>query len=173
MATSEVILVPLSWEDRMEALLAQLDKVVRPGSKVVFVVSYETDQLHRLFNRLTASWFGIHNILRQAMKGATPARDAQDRLADPNGGGPSATGFVAGGAGGIDVSVELYKGSLNTVVEKHLTTGQVRLILMGSADRDSDLKSIPTSIPYLRLLRRPKLPSVLLLHVDQMVENLG
>jgi len=170
MPVPQEILIPFNCDDRLETLLPQFYKVVRPGSKVIFLVSNETGQLNCFLAWLTENRFVFGRVALNSRGAMEPALVGQAPLSDRRIVGP-----ITGGPElrGIDVSVELYSGSLISALEKHLTTGQVGLILTHSAIGGADLKCFPTSIPYLSLLRRPRLPSVLLLDVDRMAMREG
>lgn len=170
MAVPQEILIPFNCEDRIETLLPQFYKIVRPGSKVIFLVSTEPEQLNCFLAWLTENQFDLGSLAFNPSKAMEPTSVGQVPLSDRRIDGPITKGPDLRG---FDVSVELYSGSLISALEKHLSTGQVGLILTHSAIRGADLKCFPTSIPYLSLLRRPRLPSVLLLNVDRMAVREG
>src|SRR5262245_41297318 len=114
------ILVPLGQYDRGEEMVPYIEKVVRPGMKVIFLVRYLMDGIgsrkeeYGMRAALEAknlvnyySWEGNLEKAKQQVARACGALQAK----------------------GIETAVDVYAGSLKKAVRSHTLNGDVHLIM--------------------------------------------
>ncbi len=152
---SEQILVPMTRNDRAEDLIPYVEKVARPGMKVVFMVPYPVEGLcwsNEEFGRRAieagkrlARYYTWEANLQKARERIEPASKILP-------------------AKGVEVTVNLYAGSLRNAVHDYAAKGDIHLILTraGIAQRIAGFLNGRNSLSDL--LKRPALSPVLLIH---------
>jgi hypothetical protein len=114
------ILVPLGQYDRSEEMIPYIEKVARPGMKVVFLVRYPVDGIRwqkeeygmraALEAKELVHYYSWEANLEQAKKQIAPACEALR-------------------AKGIEAAVDVYAGSLKKTVRSYTLEGGVHLIM--------------------------------------------
>jgi nucleotide-binding universal stress UspA family protein len=154
-AMNKKILVPLGQNDRTEELIPYIEKVARPGMKVIFLMRYplggikwptkepDTETASEINEML--DYYSWEANLKQAKAEVVPAVKALERK-------------------GIEVTVDVYAGSLKKAVRSHAVNGDVHLIMTraGIAQRIAGFFNGSTSL--FDLFKRPARTPVLLIH---------
>jgi hypothetical protein len=117
------ILLPLGRYDRSEAMIPFIEKVVRPGMKVIFLMPYPVDEFTwakeeygvraALAAKKLVRHYSWEGNLERAREKVAPACEALR-------------------ARGIEASVEVYAGCLKKAVRSHVSTGDVHLVVTRS-----------------------------------------
>jgi hypothetical protein len=154
-AMNKKILVPLGRYDSSEEMIPYIEKVARPGTKVVLLMRYPVDgfvgakeeygmraalKAKQLVNHY--SWEGnLQNAQKQVALTCEALR-----------------------ARGIEAAVDVYAGSLKKAVRSHMLSGDVHLIMtrLGIGDWIAKLFDGTTSI--FKWFRRPSFSPVLLIN---------
>jgi hypothetical protein len=144
-AMNKKILVPLGRYDRIEEMNPCVEKVARPGMKVVFLVSYPVDGfrwpkeevgMRAAFEATkVASCYSWEANLERAKKKIAPAAEAFH-------------------VKGIEVAVEVYTGSLNRAVRVHAAGDDVHLIMTRAGIADWIARLFNGTLPILQLFTR-------------------
>lgn len=161
------ILVPLERGDRIEDLIPYLEELAKPGMRVVFLISYPVES--RLY--LRDHWVTTESIKEAMMAGrrimhryswevqkelaeqrVSPAREALCKME-------------------MEVTVDVYAGSLRKVIGEYKANGDLHLI-MERVRGGHPIMRLLSWIPALfGRLDRPRLSPVLLLHPDHGVQG--
>ena len=154
------ILVPLGQYDRSDEMIHYIEKVARPGMKVVFLVRYPVDGFiwakeeygmrAALKAKELVSYYSWEGNLENAKKQVAPAREALC-------------------AKGIEASVDVYAGSLKKAVRSHMLDGDVYLIMTraGISEWIAGLFDGITSVS--KWFRRPSFSPVMLINPRTLV----
>ena len=149
------ILIPLGQYDRSEEMIPYIEKVARPGMKVVFLVRYPVDgfiwakeeygmkaalEAKELVNHY--SWEGN---LENAKKRVAPACEALR-------------------AKGIETAVDVYAGSLKKAVRSHMLNGDVHLIMTRAGMGDWITRLFDGTNSVFKWFKRPSFSPVLLIN---------
>ena len=149
------ILVPMKRSDRAEDLIPYVEKVSRPGIKIIFMVPYPTDGFCWAREEFGRKAIEEAKRLADYYRWDVNLQKAKDRIA------PLLKSLTAKG---IEVAVELYAGSMRNAVKDYATKGDVHLIVT-SASIDQRIAGILSgSNSLLDLFKRPVLSPVLLIH---------
>src|SRR5262245_15261397 len=143
MAMAKTILVILSREDNINLLLRRLEKIIKAGYRIVFLLEYEDDTPTWLLAQITSVQTGSDNGLAWQQQRAWLSWDEQKRLAEKNIAEPARRTFSRIGA---EVELDLYWGSLNCVVKRYLKNGEIALILIGGSSWIGWLKIVPIKL---------------------------
>jgi hypothetical protein len=114
------ILVPLGRYDRSEEMIPYIEKVSRPGMKVVFLVVYPID-----LNGTVREAYGVKAALQAGQVARSYSWEANVAAARAE----LAPVGEALRAKGIEAAVELYAGSLSKALRSQTINGDVHLIL--------------------------------------------
>ena len=150
------ILVPLAQHDRTEEMIPYIEKVARPGMKVVFLMRYplggikwptkepDTETASEINEML--DYYSWEANLKRAKGEVAPAVEAL-------------------GERGVEVTVDVYAGSLKKAVRSHTVNGDVHLIMTraGIAQRIAGFLNGSSSL--VDLFKRPARTPVLLIHL--------
>jgi hypothetical protein len=154
-AMNKKILVPLFENDSTEEMIPYVDKVARPGMKVVFLMRYpvggikwptkepDTETASEVKELLDYySW--VANVKR-AKAEIAPVVEALRRK-------------------GVDVTADVYAGSVKKAVRSHTRNGDVHLIMTraGIGQRTAGFLNGTSSL--FDLFKRPTVSPVLLIH---------
>ena len=114
------ILVPLGQYDRTEEMIPYIEKIARPGMKVVFLVRYPVDGFiwakeeygmrAALEAKKLVNYYSWEGNFEKAKKQVAPACEALR-------------------AKGIEAAMDVYAGSLKKAVRSHTLNGDVHLIM--------------------------------------------
>jgi hypothetical protein len=115
------ILVPLGQYDRSEEMIPYIEKVARPGMKVIFLVRYLMDGIGSrkeeygmkaaLEAKKLVNYYSWEGNVEKAKQQVAPACEALL-------------------AKGIEAAVDVYAGSLKKAMRSHMLNGDVHLIMM-------------------------------------------
>jgi hypothetical protein len=152
---NQQILVPMKRSDRAEELIPYVEKVSRPGMKVIFMVPYPMDgfcwareEFGRKAIEQTKSLAGYYRWDANVQK-------AKDRVA------PLLKSLTAKG---IEVAVDLYAGSMRNAVQVYAAKGNVHLIVTRASTIERIAGILSGSNSLLDLFKRSVLSPVLLIH---------
>jgi len=160
---AKTILVALKPESKIHMLLRHLEKVVKPGDRIVFLVAYQHDTPSWLLAQIALLQTGCENGVACEERRAGLSWDEQQTRAQEDVAEPARRVFSRIGA---EVDVDLYCGSLNRIMERYLENGEVALIVVGGSSWLRRLKIVPTSVHNWFVWRRPHHPSVLMTHPE-------
>jgi hypothetical protein len=156
---SKTILVVLNPEDNVHVLLRHLEKVVKPGNRIVFLVEYQYDIPGWLLAHVALLQTGLENGLTCQERRAWLSWDEQKTQVEENVAEPTRRVFSRMG---VEICVDLYGGSLSRILRRYLELGEVALILVATSSWLRRLKILPTRLRNWLVRRRPQHPSVFL-----------
>jgi len=117
------ILVPLRRYDQSDAMIPYVEKITRPGMKVIFLMPYLVDGhfwgkeecgvMAAMEAKRLAKYYSWEGNLERAKERVARTCEALS-------------------VKGIEASVELYAGSLRRAVRSHVSTGDVHLVVTKS-----------------------------------------
>jgi hypothetical protein len=150
------ILVPLAQNDRTEEMIPYIEKVVRPGMKVVFLVRYPVDGfiwgkeefgMKAAFEaKKLVSHYSWEENLRRAAKRISYAAEVL-------------------GCKGVEVAVDVYAGSLKKALRSHTLNGDVHLIMTRAGIGDRIARLFDGTGSVFDWFKRPRFSPVLLTQV--------
>jgi hypothetical protein len=149
---AKTILVVLNPEDNIHVLLRRLEKVVKPGTRIVFLVEYQHDISSLLLAQVALLQTGFENGAACEERKAWLSWDEQKRHAEKDIAEPARRAFSRIGA---EVYVDLYCGSLNRIMQRYLENGEVGRILVASSSWLRSLKIVPTRVRHWFVRRWP------------------
>jgi hypothetical protein len=159
-AMNKKILVPLGQYDRTEEMIPYVEKVARPGMKVVFLMRYPVDGFiwakeefgvkAALEAKKLVSHYSWEENLRRAAKKVSSA----DAALHPK---------------GVEVAVEVYAGSLKKAVRSHTLNGEVHLIMTRAGIGDWIGRLFDGTGSVFSWLKRPRFSPVLLINPRMLV----
>lgn len=164
---AKTILVALNAENKIDLLLRHLEKVVKPGDRIVFLVAYQHDVPSWLLAQIALLQTGFENGVAWEERRARLSWDEQKTRAEEDVAKPVRRAFSRIG---VEVDVDLYCGSLNRTMERYLENGEETLIVLGGSPWLRRLKIVPTSARNWFLWRRPHHPSVLLMQPEDQIK---
>jgi hypothetical protein len=154
------ILVPLGQYDRSEEMIPYIEKVARPGMKVVFLVRYPVDGFiwakeeygmrAALKAKELVNYYSWEGNLENAKKRVAPACEALR-------------------AKGIETAVDVYAGSLKKAMRSHMLNGDVHLIMTRAGIRDWIARLFAGTSSVLTWFKRPSFSPVLLINPRTLV----
>lgn len=122
---AEQILVPLGKHDRIGDVLPYLEKIARPGMRVVFLIRYPANDFYPLLAYLESMETAFQTRLAAGKIALRYGWDEQRRIAEQR-------VFPACKAlreKGVETAVDLHAGSVRRVVKSYTSTGDVQLIV--------------------------------------------
>jgi hypothetical protein len=158
---AKTILVVLNPEDNVHVLLRRLERVVKPGNRIVFLVEYQYDVSSWLLAHIALLQTGLENGLACQERRAWLSWDEQKTQVEENVAEPVRRVFSRMG---IEICVDLYSGSLNRILRRYLELGEVALILVATSSWLRRLKILPTRLRNWFVRRRPRDQSIFLAH---------
>jgi hypothetical protein len=154
------ILVPLGQYDASEEMIPYIEKVARPGMKVVLLVRYPVDGVGwakeeygmraALKAKELGNYYSWEGNLENARKRVAPTCEALR-------------------AKGIQSSVDVYAGSLKKTVRSHMLNGEVHLIITRAGIGDWIAKLFDGTSSVFRWFRRPSFSPVMLINPRSLV----
>ena len=149
------ILVPLAENDRTEEMIPYVEKVARPGMKVVFLVRYPVDGFiwgqeefgmkAALEAKKLVRYYSWEGNLRRAAEKVSSA----DAALRPK---------------GVEVAVDVYAGSLKKAVRSHMLNGDVHLIMTRAGIGDWIARFCDGTNSVWNWFKRPRFSPVLLIN---------
>ncbi|MBI2361335.1 MAG: hypothetical protein HYV04_20910 [Deltaproteobacteria bacterium] len=120
------ILVALRRSDRVEEMVAYVEKVAQPGGRVVFLVPYPVD----LWLYIGDHWVEVESareaILAGRRLGSRYSWHVQKALAEQK----IAPAQEVLARKGVEVAVDLYTGSLKRVLKDYEASGEIYLVII-------------------------------------------
>ena len=154
------ILVPLAQNDRTEEMIPYVEKVARPGTKIVFLVRYPvggikwptkepdtetTSEVNELLD-----YYSWEANLKRAKAEVAPAVEALGRK-------------------GVEVAVDVYAGNLKKAVRSHTSNGDVHLIMTRAAMDNWIGRLLDGAMSIFRSFKRPSSSPVMLINPRTLV----
>jgi len=159
------ILVAVKGGDPIEEIVPYLEKITQPGVRVLFLIPYPVES--RLYWRdhwVTAesarkvmlverrvndrySWEMQKGLAEEKI---SPARKALQKRR-------------------VDVAVEVYTGSLRKKIREYTASGGASLVLMPGESYHPFMRLLQGMVTLFGLLRRPSIPTVILLNPKDAV----
>ena len=149
------ILVALKSEDRLSQMIPYIEKVAQPGMKIVFLIGFRPKAASKLpYNSL--AFKGLEDVRfggtgETDVRGRKYQRDAVD-------GGAKALGRTQGvsrprglAQKGIEITVDVYAGSLKRVVKNYTGKGECSLHREAGGKGSCDDTVCPQGVSYFRL----------------------
>ena len=148
------ILVPLGRYDRTDEMIPYIEEVARPGMRVVFLMRYSVSGIKwpiKEPDTETASevkelldYYSLEANLKRAKAEIAPAVEAL-------------------GESGVEVTVDVYAGSLKKAVRSHTASGDVHLILTRAGLGNWIARIFNGTNSVVKLFRRPSFSPVRLI----------
>jgi len=149
------ILVPLGQYDRSEEMIPYIEKVVRPGMKVVFLMRYPVDGIGlrkeeygmraALEAKNLVNYYSWEGNLEKAKQQVAPACEALQ-------------------ARGIETAVDVYAGSLKKAVRTYTLNGDVHLIMTRAGIGDWIARLFGGTNSVFKWFKRPSFSPVMLIN---------
>lgn len=170
------ILVALKSEDRLSHMIPYIEKVAQPGMKVVFLIRFIShsasnpsrhDSIEPECPEQSVYGEGESEQPRFAAKNisGTQSMEAQKLSAEHK-------VFLALEAlikRGIEITVDVYMGSLRRIVKSYTRKGDVHLIVMRASKKRRMMEFVQKAFTMFGVFRRPTFSPVLVLHPTQAV----
>ena len=154
------ILVPLGQYDRSEEMIPYIEKVVRPGMKVVFLMRYPVDGIGlrkeeygmraALEAKNLVNYYSWEGNLEKAKQQVAPACEALQ-------------------ARGIETAVDVYAGSLKKAVRTYTLNGDVHLIMTRAGIGDWIARLFGGTNSVFKWFKRPSFSPVMLINPRTLV----
>ena len=148
---AKTILIALKQGQYTAVLLRDLEKVIKPGDRIVLLVEYRPDIPHCLLAHIGLLQTGIANGVSSEEKKARLTWGEQKLSAEKNVAQSACRAFSAMG---VEIEVDLYCGSLNRVVKRYLNNNETTLIYRGSASRLRRINVLAVAVKNCLLRRR-------------------
>lgn len=139
---AKTIIAVVNPHRNIHKLLRHLEKVVKPGYRIVFLVEYQHDIPSWLLAHVSSLQTGCDQGLAWQEQRAWLSWDEQRGLAENTVVEPARRAF---GPIGAEVHVDLYWGSLNRAIQRYLDSSEVARILVGTS-RLGRLKIVPIRV---------------------------
>jgi len=154
------ILVPLGQYDKSQEIVPYIEKVARPGMRVVFLVRYPVDGFiwakeeygmkAALEAKKLVNYYSWEGNLENAQKQVTPACEALR-------------------AKGIEATVDVYAGSLKKAVRSHMLNGGVHLIMTRVGIGNWIARLFDGTNSVFKWFKRPSFSPVMLINPRTLV----
>lgn len=160
---AEQILVPLKRHDRIEDIIPYLDKIAKPGMRVIFLIRYPVEPWLRNHCVITESpreailagrkimerysWEIQRGLAEQRL---LPAREALQKI-------------------GVEAVVDLYAGRLRDVIGCYTRNKDVQLIMMQAGSNHPILRLLNSVRSFFNWFKPPNLPPIILLNPGRRV----
>jgi hypothetical protein len=152
---SKKILVPLGQYDQSEEMIPYIEKVVRPGMKVVFLMRYPVDGigLRKEEYGMRAALEAKNLVNYYSWEGNLEKAKQQVALA-----------CEALQARGIETAVDVYAGSLKKAVRTYTLNGDVHLIMTRAGIGDWIARLFGGTNSVFKWFKRPSFSPVMLIN---------
>ncbi len=159
----ERILIALRKEDRIEEMIPYLERIAKPGVKVVFLVPYMIDGFGWLVAQLGTMQTEMQILLATKKMADRYSWEGQRRAAEER--IRPAKEALSGQA--VEVGLDLYTGSLRKVLGRYTAAGQ--FLLMRTEPRFRIGNFFLAKGSFSKLFRGYTLPPVSLLQPNRVV----
>jgi hypothetical protein len=154
------ILVPLKRHDRIEEIIPYLEKLAKPGMRVVFLFRYPVDS----WLYLRDHWVTTESSREAMLAGKKVidhySWDVQRGLAEQK----ISLARKALQERGIEVAIEIYTGSWRRLMDDYKANGDVHFIMMHAASGHLMIRLLRRMMLPFGLFKPPSFPPVVLLH---------
>ena len=139
------ILVPLRRNDRIEDVVPYLERIARPGCRVILLIHYSVEGLDWFQNQSTTSVIKEQKLVpeKNTFLVLEPLRER-----------------------GVTVSLDIYAGPLRKVVKQYTLRGDIDLVMIVAGSRSRIGRLFQNCLLFLNFSCVSKTSSVLLLHPD-------
>jgi hypothetical protein len=154
-AMNKKILAPLGQYGRTEEMIPYVEKIARPGMKVVFLMRYPVDGFiwakeeygirAALEAKELVNYYSWEGNLEKAKQQVAPACEALR-------------------AKGVEVTVDVYADSVKKAVRSHTLNGDVHLIMTRAGIGDWIARLFDGTNSVFKWFKRPSLSPVLLIN---------
>src|SRR5262245_49588564 len=163
------ILVALKSEDRLSQMIPYIEKIAQPGMKVIFLIRFSP--------QATANTLRHNSIELQCLEESRffEAELEKPKFTERNFREPQSIEeqrlaaehkvFLALEAllkRGIEITVDVYTGSLNRAVKSYTCKGDVRIVMR--ARRELMMSFLHKAFPVFGLFKQPTFSPILVLH---------
>jgi hypothetical protein len=165
-AMAEQILVALKSHDRLSRMVPYIEEIARPGMKVILLIPFATQtglNATRSDSRAPSSLDEERTIAQLDAARGTSVSIRGAQLIDEQNLRAEHKLFLALErllSKGIDITVDLYTGSLRTVVKNYTAKGHVHLIMKRAGRTLMMMQFFFRSVPKLVLLKQPSFSSI-------------
>ena len=157
------ILVPIRNGEKVEEIIPYLEKIAKPGMKVVFLFPYPVDRW--LYMR--DHWVTTESVKEAILAGRKILEEysweAQRALAEKR---VSCICEVLGKVG-MEVAVHVYTGSLRRVIQDGAVSEDVQFIMLRSGNGNLLTRLLSRMSVLSGLFKQTSVPPVLLLHPNR------
>ena len=161
----EQILVPLRKRDGVKEIIPYIEKITKPGRRVIFLVHHPVDGFKWLqaYCAIMASGIAIAPAVRKMVE--SHSIEERRRLA----GQKVFLTCEALHKTGVEMAVDVYGGSLKKVIKRYARNGDGHLIMMPASGARRITNFLQGKLPLFSLFRRPSFSSVLLFHPSALL----
>jgi hypothetical protein len=152
------ILVALKRDDRVEEIIPYLEKLTKPGMRIVFLVRYPVDGFEWMQAHVTMMETGMQTTCIAAEAAARYSMERQRRLAMER------LLPISKRLRGVEITVDIHAGPLRKVLRRYSLHENVHLIMMRAGREPLPLRLLNLAISRFGLFTRPSLSPMLLLH---------
>jgi len=160
---TDKILVALKRGDSVEEVIPYLEKIAKPGMRIVFLVRYPVDGFEWLQAHVAAMETGMQTACTAAEAAARYSMQNQERLAMER------LLPISKCLPGVEIAVDVHAGPLRKVLRRYSLHGDVRLIMMPARREPRDLRLLKLATSRFGLFPRPSFSPVLLLYPEALL----
>ena len=168
------ILVAIKSEDRLSQMIPYIQKVAQPGMRVVLLIRFIANSVSKPLPHdsielecAEESGYGEEEQPKLTVKNINGTQSMEERKLSAE-----HKVFLALEAlikKGIDITVDLYTGSLGRALKAHTSKGGVHIILMRANRKRLIMDSFQKAFSVFGLFKRSTFSPVLVLHPTQAV----
>jgi hypothetical protein len=157
---AEKILVPLKGRDRIEGIIPDIEKVTQPGVSVVFLVHHPVNGFKWLQAYCGIAQCGLEKTLTVRRMIESYSLKMRRQLAQRR----VFQTCEALHSMGVNITVDVYTGSLRRTLRSYASNGDAQLLVMRSGIGQRIMGFLQGVDAIGTMFRRPTTSSVLLLH---------
>lgn len=157
---ADQFLVPICGSDRIELFLPYIERIARPGVKIVFLVHLGTGRFQEIFDQLLAIRTGLAPALLPVRNSDLESLNLRSRLIREE----IYRSCEVLREKGVEISVGLFAGSPRTAVREFAQKEDIQLVIMRGATRNWLARILRKVGSVLHFFRPQTLPPVLLFH---------
>jgi hypothetical protein len=157
---AEKILVPLKRRDRIEEIIPDIEKVTQPGANVVFLVHHPVKGFKWLQAYCGIAQCGLEKTLTVRRMIESYSLKMRRQLAQRR----VFRTCAALHSMGVNITVDVYTGSLRRTLRSYASNGDAQLLVMRSGIGQRIMSFLQGIDVIGTIFRRPTTSSVLLLH---------
>ena len=127
---TKTVVVVLNSKNKTDVLLRQLERIVSPGDRIELLIAYRHDVMPWFSAQVALMQTGLDGAVTREERRMQTLWDEQKHRLERDVAVPARRVFSRIG---VDVTVNLYSGSLNRVLNRYLKNGDVMLFVNASA----------------------------------------